>query len=44
MREASGACGIDKALKENDVDILLGPGGGTLYSLSAAAGESVKQL
>ena len=44
MREASGARGIDKALKENDVDILLGPGGGTLYSLSAAAGESVKQL
>lgn len=40
MREASRANGIDKALQENDVDVLLGPGGGTLYSLSAAAGES----
>ena len=40
MREASRANGIDKALQENDVDVLLGPGGGTLYSLSAAAGEN----
>ena len=40
MREASRANGIDKALRENDVDVLLGPGSGTLYSLSAAAGES----
>ena len=40
MREASRANGIDKALQKNDVDVLLGPGGGTLYSLSAAAGES----
>ena len=39
MREESGANGIDKTMKDNDVDILLGPGGGTLYSLSAAAGE-----
>ena len=39
MREASRANGIDRALRENDVDVLLGPGGGNLYSLSAAAGE-----
>ena len=40
MREASRANGIDKALQGNDVDVLLGPGGGILYSLSAAAGEN----
>ncbi|CAD6576880.1 MAG: hypothetical protein ASARMPRED_007930 [Alectoria sarmentosa] len=44
MREAGRANGIDKALQENDVDVLLGPGSGTLYSLSAAAGYPIATL
>lgn len=44
MREESGASGIDKALQENDIDIILGPGGGSLYSLSAAAGKRAKHV
>ena len=40
MRKTSRANGIDKALQENGVYVLLGPGSGTLYSLSAAAGKS----
>lgn len=32
--------GIDKTLKENDVDVIIGPADGPLYVLSGAAGEA----
>ncbi|OAL48728.1 amidase family protein [Pyrenochaeta sp. DS3sAY3a] len=37
-RDACGRRGIDKALEENEVDILMGPGDGLLFSIFGAAG------
>ncbi|KAJ5701174.1 Amidase [Penicillium malachiteum] len=37
-RDACGRRGIDKALEENDVDILMGPGDGLLFQISGTAG------
>ena len=39
LRELSRTHGIDGALQAYDVDVLLGPGSGPLYKISAAAGE-----
>ena len=40
MRELSRTLGIDGALRGYDVDVLLGPGSGPLYKISAAAGKN----
>ncbi|KAJ5162975.1 Amidase [Penicillium coprophilum] len=37
-RDACGRRGIDKALEENGVDILMGPGDGLLFQISGTAG------
>lgn len=41
MREASRIHGIDGILKDHNVDVIIGPGSGTLYSVAAAAGEEL---
>lgn len=38
-RTACGTNGIDKALEENGVDVIIGPGDGPLFDLVAGAGE-----
>lgn len=38
-RKACGERGIDKALDDNDVDILMGPGDGLLFMISGPAGQ-----
>jgi len=41
MRDKSRTHGIDGALKDHDVDVLLGPGSGPLYMLAAAAAGKI---
>ncbi|KAG7287561.1 hypothetical protein NEMBOFW57_007073 [Staphylotrichum longicolle] len=43
-RDRCGRRGIDKVLEENDVDIILGPGDGPLFSISGTAGYPVASL
>lgn len=43
VRDACGRRGIDKALNDNEVDILMGPGDGPFFSISGTAGQ-VSQL
>lgn len=38
-RRACGTNGIGKALEENGVDVIMGPGDGMLYTLVGGAGE-----
>jgi amidase len=40
MRKAARNNGLDKTLRENDIDIILGPGDSELNSVVAASGES----
>jgi len=37
-RERCGRNGIDKVLEENDVDIIMGPGDGAMFTIAATAG------
>jgi amidase len=38
-RRAGRDQGIDKTLKDNDIDVIIGPGGSTLSYIAAAAGQ-----
>lgn len=39
-RDRCGRRGIDQALEENDVDIIMGPGDGLMFKISGTAGQS----
>lgn len=39
-RDRCGRRGIDKALEESDVDIIMGPGDGMMFVISGTAGQS----
>ncbi|KUJ21855.1 amidase family protein [Mollisia scopiformis] len=43
-RKACGPSGIDKALEENGVDVIIGPGDGPLFNLVGGAGYPVASL
>jgi hypothetical protein len=38
-RNTAGRNGIDKTLEENDVDVIMGPDDGLLFSISGTAGQ-----
>ncbi len=38
-RKACGTDGIDKALEENGVDVIIGPGDGPLFNIVGGAGK-----
>lgn len=40
-RDRCGRRGVDQALEENDVDIILGPGDGKMFIIPDTAGESL---
>ncbi len=43
-RHAARDLGIDKVLRENDVDVIIGPGDGPLFAVAAAAGYPIGTL
>lgn len=43
-RERCGRNGIDKVLEENDVDIIMGPGDGAMFTIAATAGKSSLEM
>jgi len=43
-RHAARDLGIDKTLRENDVDVLIGPADGPLFAVAAAAGYPIGTL
>ncbi|KAJ5151221.1 uncharacterized protein N7482_010473 [Penicillium canariense] len=43
-RKAGRELGIEKTLRENDVDVIIGPGGSTMSYIAAAAGYPIASL